>query len=162
MSSVTPPAFIPRSQRAKAWGERASAAAYARGARALDAAGAHIDAVFGPSRVWLDHKIEIDRAMARGAWDFDVRVEWQKIALLCPKNLAGAIREIERNYRAEIRHQDHLDQLFAPHANRARQRRLFRAKLFLRWFRRFGDVERFPDLIDALTTSVHYRMQAAQ
>lgn len=154
--------FIPRNERALIWGERAYAKARAAGSKVISAWESNISATFGPCRVWLDHKIAVEKAMQRGAWDFDVRVRYGNVALLCPSNVDGALREIERNYRAEVRHQNQLERIFAPRANRAKQRILNEARLFLRWFRRHGDRDAFPAIIETLTTSIHWRMEAAE
>lgn len=154
--------FIPRHERALIWGERAFARARAAGASVIPATEAQIAATFGIPRIWLDHKRAVEKAMTRGAWDFDTRLRYGKIALLCPKNVDGALREIERNYRAEVRHQNQLERIFAPNANRAKERLLNEARLFLRWFRRYGDRDVFGEIVETLTTSIHYQLQAAE
>lgn len=154
--------FIPRKDRPRAWGARAAAAAAAQGLGALEQAFATINASFGtPERINAD-KLTVERAMRRGAWDVDVRLTYGKVALLCPPTVTGALQEVERNYRAEVRHQDNLARLIAPRFNRAHERRLAHARLFLRWYRRFGDPAAFPGIVETMTTPAHYRLQAAE
>src|SRR5262245_42345601 len=100
MSRIPSATFIPRSQRMQALGRAAAERARAAGAKALDQFEAHIAATFGPAARHNEIKVAIDRAMARGACDIDVRARYMKVALLLPTTFPPAIQTINRAYLA--------------------------------------------------------------
>ncbi|MCA1458043.1 hypothetical protein I6F35_33460 [Bradyrhizobium sp. BRP22] len=150
--------FIPREDRVQAW----AAGAFERGRAggAIEAGIAAINAAFGNNRRVNDHKLAVERAIRRGAGDIKNVCDFGSIAMQCPVNVTGALAEIERSYQAEIRDRRRRERSGFPTRNPNHERRLAQARLFLRWYRRFGDDARFAGVVDALTTSPVYAQAA--
>lgn len=154
------PAFIPRAGRIRALASRSFEKHRSLGA--LQAGIAAIETAFGHNRLHNDLKLAVENAMCAGPGAIRTRCDFGKLAFACPPDVDVALQTINREYLAEVRHQNQLERVLSPWANRAKERRLQQARLFLRWYRRFGDRARFPGIIDALTTSPVYAVEAAE
>lgn len=153
----------PRSHRCQAQFERAFSRDRAQGVRTIEAAERAIASAFGPAYRINNEKLALERAMRAGAADHFVRSEYGFIASMCPSTLDASIAAVERAYRAEIRDHQHRQSFGLPLRSPAREHRLSRARLFLRWYRRFADRSRHPFywVRDALTTSPAYQVEEA-
>jgi hypothetical protein len=158
------PAFTPRSQRCRTQFERLFNRDRANGIKAVEAAERAIRASFGQTYRINDEKLALERAMRGGAADPLVRIEYGFIAEMCPSTLEASVSAVERAYRSEIRERKHRSCYGLPLPSPSREERLHRARLFLRWYRRFGNRDRHPFfwLRDALTTSPAYHVEAAE
>lgn len=116
----------------------------------IAAAIAEIGLTFGENRRVNDRKLAVENAMCRGAGAIRNRCEYERLALRCPPNVDGALQEIERDYQATIRDNRRRGLNGFPLPHPRVEERLREARLFLRWYRRFGDRARFPAIIDAL------------
>ena len=150
--------FIPRHERPMVWARRAADEARARGESALQAGLAMIGGGFCPARYWVNEKkLRVELAIRRGEWHPANRAEYSLIAMEAwPGNFDATLRRIEGLYWRELQHRDRLNRHGLP-AGRTRMniRRLAEARLFLRWFRRFGNRRRFPDIVEGLCASPH-------
>lgn len=154
-------AFTPRIIRLQQLGQRAFERH--RVAGAIQAGIAAIEATFGENRRINDRKVAVERAMRRGVNDVETRFHYRFVALMWTAHLDSSICEIERSYRAVIRDRQMRQRSGFPIPSPAREERLGHARLFLRWYRRFGNQERHPFfwLVDAMTTSPAYRVLEA-
>jgi len=150
--------FIPRHERPMEWARRAADEARARGESALQAGLAMIGGGFCPARYWVnERKLRVELAIRRAEWHPTNRAEYSLIAMEAwPGNFDATLRRITGLLWAEQRHSDRLKRHGLP-ASRYRMniRRLAEARLFLRWFRRFGDRRQFPDIVEGLCASSH-------
>lgn len=150
--------FIPREERPYVWARRARDKAHADGKTAMEAALAAINAGF--HKHWLhERQLTVQRAMKRGAADVRNRCEYSWVAYLCPNSVNGAFNEINRQYFAEVadRKMRYGNGFSTKSPNK--ERTLEHARLFIRWFRRYGDYREFPRIIDALTTNPNYAVE---
>jgi hypothetical protein len=157
--------FIPRDKRGRKRFDREFNRLRAAGSKVIEAAEIGIAAAFNDNFQRInDRKLTLERNMRGGVNDRMVRAIFGRIAMACPANLAGAIREIERNYRAEQRDERFRLSHGLPYSRQPTQEVLQRARIFLRWYRRYADQDRYPFfwLHDALTTSPAYRVEAAE
>lgn len=154
--------FTPRAQRIQSLAHRAFERHRAAGA--IQAGIAAIEATFGENRRINDRKLAVERAMRRGVGDVETRFHYRFVSLMCTAYLETSICEIERSYRAEIREREQRRRFGLPLPSPVREERLGHARLFLRWYRRFGDRKQHPFfwLVDAMTTSAAYRVHAIE
>lgn len=154
---------LPRSRRNAAHFDRVFIANRIR-LGAIAAAELAITASFGQSYRINTEKLALERAMSNGAGDPFVRSEYGWIAERCPSTLAASIVAVERLYRSEVRERQQRQSYGLPLHSMAREERMGRARLFLRWYRRFADQDRHPFfwLRDAMTTSPAYSVEAAE
>jgi hypothetical protein len=163
MPHITP-TFTPRSQRCRTQFERLFNRDRADGIKAVEAAERAIRASFGHAYRINGEKLALERAMLCGIGNPLVRAEYGFIAEICPSTLDASLSAVELAYRSEIRERKSRQCYGLPLPSPAREDRLQRARLFLRWYRRFADRDRHPFfwLRDALTTSPAYQVEAAE
>jgi hypothetical protein len=156
--------FTPRSQRCRTQFTRLFNRDRGNGIQAVEAAERAIRASFGQAYRINGEKLALERAIRSGAADPLVRIEYGFIAEMCPSTLEASVAAVERAYRSEVRERKHRNCYGLPLPSRSREERLKRARLFLRWYRRFADRSRHPFfwLRDALTTSPAYHVEAAE
>lgn len=141
--------FIPRQTRIQELAGRAYERTRAKSG-SIAAAIAEIGATFGENRRVNDRKLAVENAMCRGASAIRNRCEYERLAISIPKNVDGALREIELNYQAAVRDNRRRERNGFPLPHPRVEERLREARLFLRWYRRYGDRACFPAIIDAL------------
>lgn len=152
--------MIPRQDRIRNLAERIYERERLSGSGAIESAIARTLEQFGTKRIINDRKLAVENAMCRGAGSVHTRCSYGNLAFTAPKNVDGAVQTIERQYRSEIRHRQMRQRSGCPLAHPSVEHRLIEARIFLRWYRRFGDRAAFAGIVEALTTSPVYLVAA--
>jgi hypothetical protein len=167
-------AYTPRKDRPMAWGRKAHDArmnAPAPGeslARTtVEAACAMINASFSAAAHHNTLKLAVETAMLRGAWSMPVRCRYHRIAFDADvRSVEATVLRLNKLIDAERRHNALLrNNGLAPMVKRVPDN-LLEARLFCRWFRRYGARAQWPLVLDALTTRPEhappYSLEAAE
>lgn len=146
--------FIPRKERTVAWAVAASDRARQTGGNSLVAAISASFEGFHDGRYKFNAtKLRVETLIRRGAADHWVRSEYEKIAMLAPSLLDGAIAIVEREYRTQLiklRRMEREITIWSTSAEIVAKRldlkieKLQHARIFLRWYRRYADQEQHP------------------
>lgn len=136
----------------------------AAGVLSIEAAVRQIEATFGHNRVINDRKLAVENAMCVGP-SVSVRQAYGHIAFLIPAfaypgDIDGALQAVEREYRAEQRNHRTRVKNALPLKHPRVEHRLQEARIFLRWYRRYGDREMFAGIVEAMTVSASYLVAA--
>lgn len=152
----------PRTTRIRDLADRAYEAARRSGGSAIEAAVLQIGVSFGRNRVINDRKLAVERAIRAGANAVQTRHRYGSVAMSWSPSVAASLQATVRDYRAAVRDRELREDNGFPTRHPDIEHRLLEAVLFLRWYRRFGDRDAFPLIVESLTTSPWLAAEAAE
>lgn len=152
--------MTPRRTRITALASRIFDREMASGSKVMDAALRQIEVAFGNNMRINDRKLAVENAMCRGAGSIRTRQEYGEIAFAVLPDVDQALAQVNRLYRSALSdlRVRQMSGCRLPHPSV--EHRLIEARIFLRWYRRFGDRTRFPGIVEALTTGAMFAVAA--
>lgn len=166
--------YIPRAERPMVWGRRAhdqrmqnKAPGESPMRTAIEAACAMIGGAFSMAAHHNATKLAVETAMRRGEWAFQTRLRYHQIAFGADlRSIDVTLHRLDLQIAGERRHNARLRQGGLATMVKRVPENLIEARLFCRWFRRYGERARWPAIIDALTTAPQhappYHIEAAE
>lgn len=153
--------FIPRQTRIQELAGRAYERTRVESG-SIAAAIAEIGLTFGENRRINDRKLAVENAMCAGANSVNTRDRFGNIALAWRPDVNMALQATSLALNETVRDRKRRDAAGFPLRHPDIENRLREARLFLRWFRRYGDRAMFPAIVESLTTAPWFAAEAAE